>query len=495
VARQSKVQLTSGLDWKPTGYMKRAVRWVMEHPASGLFLDPGLRKTSITLQAFRLLKHAGLVRRMLVVAPIRVCYHVWPSEIDKWLQFQDLKFAILHDRDKDDELLADETVDVYIINPEGLEWLLGRQVTDKKGRVQIKPNWKRFALLDTQIFVLDESSKFKNTQTKRFKLLRPFLPKFLRRLILTGSPTPKNYLDLFGQVYIMDLGQSFGPYISHYRNRYFDPSGFGGYTWKLREGSDKKIQKLIKPLVMRLEAEDYLQIPQLVEQDLVFDLDPKARAIYDEMEDELIAILESGETITSPTAAAARTKCSEIANGFIYKNKDGIEIPNRRNSYETLHGFKLDALEEILAEIQGQPTLIFYWFQADLDLIRSRLGKDTPSLSEVSMKKGKLLEDAWNRNELPILLANPASVGHGLNMQEGNARYTVWFTIPDDYDSYDQAIRRLRRSGNLSSHVYAYRLIAKNTVDIAKAKMMARKGASQKDFLDAMKSYRPRKKK
>lgn len=482
----------SGLDWKPTDYMKKAVQWILEHPACGLFLDPGLRKTSITLGAFRILKSQGMVRRMLVVAPIRVAYNVWPSEIEKWKQFQDLNVVVLHGADKCDELLDREDVDVYVINPEGLDWLLGRP---GKRRGQILPNNERFKRLDCQMFVLDESSKFKNTQTKRFKILRPFLPKFLRRVILTGSPAPKNYLDLFGQVYIMDLGHSLGEYITHYRNKYFDPSGFGGYTWVLREGSKERIQDKVRPYVMRMEAEDHIQMPVLVENDIWVTLPPAARAIYDEMEDDLILILEGGDVLSAPTASAARGKCAQIAGGAVYKNPDGLEVRGKMD-FVDIHTEKIEALKEFLDERQGQPTLVFYWYQHEAVRIQRALGGGIPNISEATLKHGKEIENAWNRNEIPVLLANPASVGHGLNMQEGNAQHVFWYTLPDDYDIYDQAIRRLRRSGNKSSHVFSHRAMAVNTVDVAKAKTLVKKGATQKDFLDAMKSYRkPRSKK
>lgn len=488
----TKVKLLSGLDWKPTAYMKRAMQWILQHPNCGLFLDPGLRKTSITLGAFRLLKAKGMVRRMLVVAPIRVAYNVWPSEVDKWAQFQDLNIVVLHGDDKCDELLEREDVDIYVINPEGLDWLLGRP-GKKKG--QILPNTERFKRLDCQMFVLDESSKFKNTQTKRFKLLRPFLPKFLRRVILTGSPAPKNYLDLFGQVYIMDLGASLGEYITHYRNKYFDPSGFGGYTWVLRSGSKELIQQKVKPYVMRMEAEDHIQMPILVENDIWVDLPPDARTIYDEMEDDLILILEGGDVLSAPTASAARGKCAQIAGGAVYKNPEGLEVRGKMD-FVLVHEEKIDALKEFLAERQGQPTLVFYWYQHEAVRIQKALGGKVPDISQASLKEGKNIENAWNRNEVPILLANPASVGHGLNMQEGNAQHVFWYTLPDDYDIYDQAIRRLRRSGNTASHVFSHRCMARRTVDVAKSKMLSVKGANQKDFLDAMKSYRkPRSKK
>lgn len=476
----------SGLDWKPTAYMKRAVKWILEHPTCGLFLDPGLRKTSITLGAFRILKAKGMARRMLVVAPLRVAYNVWPSEVDKWAQFQDLNIVVLHGDDKCDELLDRDDVDIYVINPEGLDWLLGRP---GKKRGQVLPNNERFKRLDCQMFVLDESSKFKNTQTKRFKILRPFLPKFLRRVILTGSPAPRNYLDLFGQVYIMDLGASLGEYITHYRMKYFNPTGFGGYTWVLRDGADKLIQDKVRPYVMRMEAEDHIEMPELVENNIWVDLPPEARTIYDEMEDDLLLILEGGEVLSAPTASAARGKCAQIAGGAVYKNPEGMEVRGKMD-FITVHDEKIDALKEFLEERQGQPTLVFYWYQHEAVRIQKALGGKIPDISQASLKAGKEIENAWNRNEIPVLLANPASVGHGLNMQEGNAQHVFWYTLPDDYDIYDQAIRRLRRSGNKASHVFSHRCMARKTVDVAKAKMLAKKGANQKDFLDAMKSYR-----
>lgn len=492
---KKKVSLLSGLDWKPTAYMKRAVQWVLEHPACGLFLDPGLGKTSITLQSFRLLKHAGMVRRMLVVAPIRVAYNVWPSEADKWKQFQDFKVVVLHGKNRTDEMLSDESVDIYVINPEGLDWLLGMP-GKKKG--EIKPNRKRFALLDAQMFVLDESSKFKNTQTKRFKLLKPFLGNFLRRVILTGTPAPRNYLDLFGQVYIMDLGASLGEYITHYRNRYFDPSGFGGYTWILREGSKELIQEKVRPYVLRLEAEDHIHMPKLIVNPIVFDMPPEARAIYDDVEDDLISILEGGESIVSPTASAARNKCAQITGGAVYKNKEAL-VGRGPKDFIDIHTAKLEALEELLEELQGQPVIVFYWYEHELIRIRKFLGKkygDLPSISEVSLSKGKEIENSWNRNEIPVLLAQPGSVGHGLNMQEGNAQHVCFFTLPDDFDIFDQAIRRIRRSGNTNSQVFAHLLLAARSVDRAKLKMLENKNFNQKDFLDAMKSNRsPRSKK
>lgn len=473
-----KVRRLSGLDWKPTAYMKRAMKWVVQNPACALFLDPGLRKTSITLGSFKILKASGLVTRMLVVAPIRVVYNTWPGEIDKWKEFQHLKFHILHGKGKTNAALEDESIDIYLINPEGLEWLLTKE---------------RFKLLDAEMFVLDESSKFKNTQTKRFKLLKPFLGKFHRRVILTGSPAPKNLLDLFGQIYIVDLGRALGAYITHYRNKFFDPTGYGGYTWKIKDGAQKQIEKLIKPYVLRLEAEDYIDIPQLVEIDDWFDLPDDARAIYDEMEDEFFLALDNGVELSAPTGSAARGKCAQLTGGAVYKNPEGVEtgpVRGRAQEYQVIHDVKLDMLEDFINEMNGKPFLLFYWYNHEVDRILKRFG-DIPNISGASPAKSKLLQDQWNRGEItgPMLI-HPASGGHGLNLQDNQATHMYWFTLPDDYDLYDQSNRRIRRSGNKASHVWAHRPMARRTVDAAKAIMLRNKGSNQKDFLDAMKSYR-----
>jgi len=419
---------------------------------------------------------------MLVVAPRRVIYSVWPKEVEKWADFSHLKVCVLHGKNMTEANLLDESYDIYAINPEGLAWLLTK---------------KRFKMLSADMFVLDESSKFKNTGTKRFKLLKPFLSKFSRRVILTGTPAPKNMLDLFGQVYVVDCGRALGQYISHYRNKYFDPSGFGGFAWKLREGSADKINKLIKPYFLRLEAGDHVDMPDLVINDIVVDLPAAARKMYDAMEDIFVSqVGEYEEMVFAPTAAAARIKCWQMAGGAVFKNDNGLEV-SHDSKYVELHDAKLEALEEYLDELNGKPVIILYWFRHELERIQKYLKKhghgDIPCLSTCSAKAGEIMIQDWNRGDIPAMLAQPSGVSHGLNLQEGDADSMVWYTLPDDLDVYDQGIRRLLRSGNKSKMVVVTRIIARNTVDVAKVKMMESKSHRQKAFLDAMKSYRSKK--
>lgn len=455
------------IDWKPKNYMKRAVKFLLENSCGGLWLDPGLGKTSISLAAIKIFLKKKILKCVLIIAPLRVCYSVWPKEIKKWNDFGDLSISILHGKNKDKAL--DTDADIYVINPEGLPWLL----KDKRFKKKFKG----------QGLFVDESSKFKHTNTKRFKLLRPNLSLFSRRYPLTGSLAPNGLLDIFGQVYIIDLGESLGKFVTHYRSKYFYPTGFGGYTWKLQQGADKLIHKAIKPLGLRLAAEDYLELPQLIINDIYVDLDERAREIYDEMEEDLIAAVARKEIIAS-TAAVASNKCSQIANGGVY-DADG--------KTHHVHSLKAEVVEELVGELNGSPALIAYEFGHDLDRLRLVLGKDVPYIGGgVSAKRSTALEVSWNRGELPVLLGQPASIAHGLNIQEAG-NHVVWHSLTWDFENYDQFIKRVLRQGNLHKKVFVHRIIARNTVDEVKIMALNNKQRTQKDLFDALKDYFRRK--
>lgn len=455
--------------WIPHAYQKRAVRWLLEHAVAGLFLDPGLGKTSICLAAIKVLKRKGLIDRVLIIAPLRVAHEVWPVEIETWTDFADMKCVVLHGPDKNEALL-DVDADIWLINPEGLTWLLSK---------------KRFRRLRPDLLILDESSKFKNSQTERFKALKPFLKYFRRRWILTGSPAPNGLLDLFGQVYIMDQGLSLGQYITHYRNEFFDQHGF---HWRVREGAEKRIYKILKKFVLRMDAEDYMTLPELVINNVKVTLPPDARKVYDEMEDEMFAIIDGTDKITAVSAGAASIKCEQIANGAVYK--DAIQRAQARTKSEKwleLHDVKIEAVKEYVAERAGQPTLIAYHFQHDLQRLQHAFGKDIPVLAG-GAKNGDLIR-AWNAGEIPLMFVQPQSMGHGLNMQKSGDSI-LWFAPIWDYEIWDQTIRRLRRQGSVNLRIIVTHIIARDTVDEAKILALTTKGRNERRLLDALKTYR-----
>lgn len=447
--------------WTPKPYQLRALSLMMKQGSVGLLMDPGLGKTSTSLMAFKILKEKQLVRKALIIAPLRPMYKVWPDEVKKWAEFNDLTYTVLHGPHKAANLGAD--VDLYIINPEGLKWLFAQPV---------KPEW--------DVLVVDESTRFKDSTTQRFKALKPFLPSFSRRWILTGTPVPNGLMDLFGQVYILDLGSSLGRFITHYRQKFFIPTGFGGYEWKLRDGANEEIIEAITPLCLQLSAEEYLQMPQLEYRSITCILPPKVRKIYDTLEEDFITTLESsGNSIVALNAAAAGTKLRQVANGAVYTTgKD----------YEELHDEKLDALESLLEELNGHSVLILYEFDHD----RIRIQQRYPAVRSLSGVSGKALDkliDQFNSGDIPILLGHPASMGHGLNLQ-GSCHHVIWYGIPWNLEHYDQAIARVYRQGQRSGYVRVYHLVAQGTKDEEVMKVLTKKDRGQQDVLASIKQRR-----
>lgn len=438
------------------------MEFLVENAEAGLFLSPGLGKTSVTLGAFKALRAAGFVNKMLVIAPLRPCYSVWPREVKKWSQFNELSVGVLHGPKKDKILQEDH--DIYTINPEGLRWLFGKM----RGTIPF------------EMLVIDESSKFKAVNTQRFKTLKPHLPKFRRRYILTGSPAANSLLDLFGQIYVMDLGKTFGPYITHYRNRFFHQTGFGGYDWALKPGADKEIYDHIAPRVLRMSAEDYLEMPPLIIKDIEIELPPKARAMYDQLENALRLDFKEGRVVAA-NAAVASMKCRQIANGGIY-------LDRAERSWQQIHDAKTEALSDLIEELEGQPALIAYSFHHDLDRLKKALGKDTPHIGGgVSGKVSDAICERWNRGELRALIGHPQSMGHGLNLQEAG-RAVIWYSLDWSLENYEQFIQRVYRQGQ-KERVFVYRIIAKNTVDEAVVKALTRKDKTQSALFNALKDY------
>lgn len=478
--------------FNPHKYQEKAIKFLIQNGAGGLFLDPGLGKTSIILALVVLLLKRKLINRVLIIAPLNVCYNTWPEEMAKWLEFNDLTYSILHGNKKDEAY--EEDTHIHLINPEGLEWLYTK------------------ADRDFDMLVVDESSKFKNSNTKRFKIMRKLLPEFSRRYILTGSPAPNGLINLFGQIYLLDLGGALGRYISHYRSNYFFPSGFGGYTWELQPGADEKIYDAISKLVLRMAAEDYLELPPLIS-DLdhggptYVDLPDKARRIYNQMETLMIAEIEAGE-IVAANGAVASQKCRQIANGGIYLDKtpeiaDFLELLDEHGSaslkmgrktlskketltVEEIHDAKIQAVVSLVDELEGQPTLIAYEFHHDLARLKKALGKDTPHIGGgVSQNKQREIKQRWNRGEIPVLLGQPSSMAHGLNMQ-GHGRAVIFHSLIWNFEDYDQFIKRIWRQGQ-KERVFLYHIAARGTVDEIILQRLKEKDFTQQSLFKALK--------
>ena len=420
--------------------------------AVGLFLDPGLGKTSISLGALRVLKRLGYVKKTLIIAPLRPAYSVWPGEIWKWEEFNEFDYVVLHGPEKDFRLQED--VDLYIINPEGLKWLIEQK------------------LPDFDCLIVDESTKFKDSTTKRFKYLKKMLPMFKRRWILTGTPMPNTLLDLFGQIFILDMGNALERYITHFRLKYFYKPGYNAWEWKPQPGAFERVVEKVSPLVMQLRAEDYLEMPDLQYVDVPVYLPTDAMTVYKQVEDDFIAMLEDG-VILAANAAAAGTKCRQISNGAVYIEED----------FTVIHEAKLEALDDLLSELEGHPVLLLYEFDHD----RQRIMAKYKNATDVKMSKdiGQVVYD-FNAGNIPILLGHPASMGHGLNLQ-GTCNHVIWFGITWNFEHYDQAIRRVYRQGQENDYVRVYHLVAEGTLDSKVLGALQKKERGQNELLAALK--------
>lgn len=462
--------------WKPARYQSAGVRWLMQRRAAALLWDPGLRKTSCALAAFCKLQKMGGANKALIIAPLRVAQLVWAhtGEVGKWQDFEHLRVSLLHGAGKDDAL--EEDADLYVINPDGLPWLTS------EGRMQ------QLLRRGVDHLLVDELSQFKDARTRRFKLLKPWLPRFNRRWGFTGSPAANGLIDLFGQIYVLDMGAALGRYITHYRSTYFYPTGYGGYTFALQEGAEKKIYRQLKPVASSKRAEDYLDLPPLVEQNLYVTLSPKVRKLYDDLEKDLIAQLDRVEIVAS-NAAVASGKCRQVASGGVYRDLDLEESLARRTDREAvhLHDEKTKALADLVAELQGQPLLVLYEFHHDLERIRRALG-DVPAINGRTRQADLVrIVAEWNAGKLPVLCGHPKAMGHGLNLQD-RGNHMAWYSLPWSFELYDQSVRRLYRSGQ-TNRVVVHRLLARDTVDEALIKALASKKRTQNDLFDALKAY------
>ena len=437
--------------YKPHGYQERAIQFLLEQPSGALFLDPGMGKTSVTLTALSKLLDRFEIGKILVVAPLRVVQSVWEQEASKWAHLTYLKFSTVLGSAKQRIAALSQRADIYLINYENLPWLIENVA---------------FAF-DAVIF--DEASKMKSHKAKRFKLFKRIRHLIDRVWLLTGTPASNGLLDVWSQIFLLDRGERLGKTFTGFRDRYFI-SDYHGYNWTLRKNADQKIYDRLADVCLTLTAEDYLELPRRIDTVIDIDLPAKARDQYIQLERNFLAEL-GDETVEVLHAAALTNKLLQFANGAIYTDEE--------KNWTEVHDAKLTALAELVDEAAGQPLLIAYTYQTDAKRIREQfpqaeiIGKDTDTI------------ERWNRGEIPMLLAHPASAGHGLNLQHGG-NTIIWFGLNWSLELYQQFNARLHRQGQ-QKPVIIHHLAVRDTVDQTVLSALRRKDMTQKALLNALK--------
>ena len=467
----------ASIKWEPHKYQKKAVAFLVKNKEAALFLDPGLGKTAITLNAILKLKTQNKIKRAIIVAPLLVCYNVWPNEIAKWAQFNKLTISICHGKNKQDTLLSNS--DILIINYEALVWLFSLS----GGGLNTVGKIKKAGF---NIIVFDELSKMKNSNSKRFKAIKNLLSAFNYRWGLTGSPAANGLMDLFGECYILDEGKSLGRYITHFRHQYFTTIDPKGVIWKPLVGSAEKIFDKIKHLALRMKAEDYLDMPDITYNNIYINLDKKSRKIYDEMEKEFIIAIND-KIVTAVNAAVSSGKCRQICSGAIY-TFDGID-ESLKNTFEVIHNLKIDAFINLVDELQGKQLLVGYEFTHEKNRLENALkGYNFEFIASKSANTKNVVEK-WNNGDIDILIGQPQSMGHGLNLQGSNCQHICWFTPTWNFELYDQFNRRIYRQGNKAKKIIIHTIIVKDTIDEIVQFSLRAKDKNQNSLFEALIEY------
>lgn len=446
--------------FEPHEYQKKAIAWVEEHPRCLLFLDMGLGKTVSVLTAIQHMIRYGEVERVLVIAPKKVAESTWSTEAEKWDHLSLTVRSVTGDAAHRRSMLS-MGADVHVMGRDNVVWYLD----ETRGKLR------------HDMVVIDELTSFKNHRSLRFKALRRALPQASRVVGLTGTPTPNGLRDLWAQVYCIDSGARLGRFSTHYIEKYFNTVVRNNIVIKCwpKPGAEEEIRSLLSDITLTMSAEDWLQLPEMVERDVPVSLPEKISAGYRRFEKECVmeVMREAGGDpglVTAASAASLTNKLSQYADGAVYDDDRGVV---------EIHTEKLEALGEIVEAVES-PLLVFYQFQHDRDRILERFKK----LSPVVYKGDEELR-RWNEGKIRMLLAHPASTAFGLNMQHGG-HTVVWFSTGWNLEHYQQANARLHRQGQ-ERPVAVFRLIARGTIDERMAAAISGKGESQRSFIDSMK--------
>lgn len=446
--------------YEPYPYQQYCAARIVADAAVGLFLDMGLGKTVITLDAINTLRYdRWAVQRVLIIAPKKVAEGTWTKEAQKWEHLRHLRIsAVLGSQQKRLRALA-TPADIYVINRDNVAWLVD----------YFKNAWP------FDMVVLDESSSFKNSQSKRFKALKLVRSRINRLVELTGTPASNGLIDLWAQIYLLDGGARLGRTLGQYRERFFDPdkrSRTQIFSYMPKDGSMEYIQQAIGDICVSMKAEDYLNLPDRMFDDVPVVLDDKARKAYRQLERDLLLELDEGQ-ITAASAGVLTGKLLQLCNGAVY---DSEKRPL------AIHNCKVEAFLEVLEQLNGQHCLVFYNFRHDHDRLLAAL---EPLGLRVRVYQNTADEDAWNAGEVDVLLAHPASCAYGLNLQIGG-HHIVWFGLTWSLEQYEQANKRLHRQGQ-KHPVVIHHLVVQGGMDEDVIESLRAKGDTQEALLAALK--------
>jgi len=439
-------------------YQNYCINRILSQPALGLLLDMGMGKTAITLTAIEQLVYDYFsVRKALVIAPLRPALETWPTEIEKWDHTKHMSYSVVIGTKQERLTALERDADVYIINRENVQWLVDFY----------RKKWP------FDMVVIDELSSFKSNKAQRFRALRKVRPYISRIVGLTGTPSPNGLLDLWPEMFLLDEGKTLGRTLTVYRDSYFVPDKRNAqmiFSWKPRPDAENRIYEKLSDLCVSMKTADYLQLPERVDVRHEIETSEETLVTYQKLEKDMLLPYDDGD-IDASSAAILVNKLLQVAGGAAY---------NENGETHILHDEKLDALDTLIEEANGQPILLFYAYRHERDRIMERHPE------AVDVKDASAVKN-WNTGSIPILLAHPASAGHGLNLQFGG-HIVIWYGLPLSLELYQQANKRVHRMGQKET-VLIHHLLMKNTADIwVLDQVLAPKTERQDALLEALKA-------
>lgn len=479
----------------PYDYQKYAINRIESQPKTALFMDLGLGKSVIALTAANdLINDQFEVRRCLIVAPLRVSQLTWPSEKDKWEHLKGLSMSLCLGDLKHREKALNARSDCVVINRENVLWLVKWLSAHKRDK-------------EFDMIVVDESTSFKNHLSYRFFAMKELCRLADRVVIMTGTPIPNGYLDLWSQMYLLDQGARLGTSFSKFRNTFFVPDQQGWsqsaghrivYSWKPRDEAEKKISSLVSDISVSMSAEDYLKMPGLIINDVEVELSKDEKALYDKMERDFIIQDETAdkvnEVVRADTAASLANKLLQLSGGEAYvvesvpiysaeddscfKKPEPIHIMAvEKNETMVIHSRKIDALKEIVDDNSPKPVFVLYEYRHE----RLRILNELHDYHPRELLTSKDLDD-WNSGKIQVLIGQPQSIGYGINLQAGG-HILVWYSLTWNLELWEQAIGRLYRQGQ-KENVIVNCIIAKGTIDESVMEAIMRKKKVEDWMLD-----------
>lgn len=452
------------MKFTPRPYQERMIRAILQRKRIALFAGMGMGKTSATLEAIRRIKEKRPKLKALIVAPLRVAQSTWPDELLKWNNFKHLKASVVCGNQRERIQALETDADIYTINYENIPWLVNWCGDD----------WK------FDLIVADESTRLKGLRSRQGTQRAKFLARVAHQsegfIELTGTPAPNGLLDLWGQMWFLDKGARLGKSFTAYQKQYFYPVTHGGAAqhwceWRPFEGSDEKIKEKLKDITVTVNPEDYFDVAQNIFNDVVVELPPNVMKQYKRFARELYLELENGEEITAANAAVKTGRLLQMASGAVYSEEG--------EGFELFHSAKIDALRSVIEEANGMPVLCSYSFRHEVERIKQAFPQ-----AKLLDKDAQTIRD-WNAGRIPLLLAHPASCGHGLNLQDGG-NILVFFSCGWSLELHDQIIERIgavrQAQAGHARPSFVHYIVAKGTLD----EVVKERLASKREVLDVL---------